>query len=129
MHKTPPKIFKAILRERPPCERKAIFDDHECGGRSTMEHAQIYAGRQVDEKWAIIRICEKAHSVGAYSTQGGILNKEMNRYISFTHATTSDFAKYPKRDWQAEWSYLNKKYGEKHQTTNTTGIDHPTNNI
>lgn len=111
MHRTPKKIFDEISRERPPCERNAIFHDHECGGRSTMEHVWIYAGRQIDEKWAIIRLCEKAHSVGPYQNNG-ILNKEKNRYISLIHASDIDLAKYPKVDWRQIRAHLGKQYGK-----------------
>ena len=108
MHKTPKKIFQEIAAERPPCERAAMLRDHECGGRSTMEHAWIYAGKQINEKWAIVRLCERAHSVGPYA-MNGILNKNINQWISLRHATDADLAKYPKKDWNQIREYLNRK--------------------
>lgn len=110
MHKTPKVIFEEIRAERSPCERKAALNDHVCGGRSTMEHCFIYAGRQLNEKWSIIRLCELAHSVGPYATNG-ILNKKINHWLSLQHATEEDFKKYPRFDWANLKKYLNKKYG------------------
>jgi len=109
MHKTPKRIYEELNRERPFCERKEIFKDHECIGRSTMEHTWIHGGRQINEKWAIIRLCEWAHSVGKCQSGGG-LNKEINEFISINHATDDDFKKYPNKNWQQIKSYLNKKY-------------------
>lgn len=109
MHKTSKRIFDEIAKERPPCERAALFQDHACQGRSTMEHCFVYAGRQIDEKWAIIRICEWAHSVGPYAMNGG-LDKNKNRYIAIRHATKEDLAKYPKTDWQRLLTYLTNRY-------------------
>jgi len=105
MHKTPKHIFEEIVRERPECERSALLRDHVCSGRSTMEHAWIYGGRQIPDKWAVIRLCAWAHL-------GPGLNKEINHWISLRHATDEDLKKYPRKDWAQERRYLNAKYGE-----------------
>ena len=113
MHKTPKIIFEQIERERPLCERYAMFHDHICHGRSTMEHAWTYSGKQINEKWAIIRLCEFAHSVGPYQNNG-ILDKEINHYISLQHATPEGLKKYTKVNWEQKKTYLNKKYKDEH---------------
>ena len=105
MHQTPKRIFEEIARTRPPCERAWILRDHVCQGRSTMEHAWIYAGRQINDAWAIIRLCEWSHL-------GKGLDKEINHWISLQHATSADFAKYPRKDWEQLKQYLNAKYGK-----------------
>lgn len=92
MHNTLPQVFEEISQERPFCERQALFRDHLCQGRSTMEHAIIYAGRQLNEKWSIIRLCYWSHL-------GPGLNKRINEWIALQHATEADLKKYPKRDW------------------------------
>lgn len=109
MHKTPKKIFEEIKQERPFCERQAIFHDHICKGNSTMEHVWKYRGRQIDEKWAIIRLCEWAHSVGPYHNKGG-LDKRKNEYISLTHITDQDKNKYPRFNWNLIQQFLASKY-------------------
>jgi len=105
MHKTPKHIYEEILRERPFCERQALLHDHECHGRSTMEHCWIYSGRQLVEKWSIIRLCYWSHL-------GAGLNKRINEWISLRHATKADLAKYPNKDWEQIRKHLNKIYGK-----------------
>ncbi len=111
MHQTDKQVFEELVRTRPSCERAAVLRDHECGGRSTMEHAWTYAGRQINDAWSIVRLCELAHSVGPYAMDG-ILNKEINRWLSLRHATTEDLARYPRVDWRQLRKYLNKKYDQ-----------------
>lgn len=105
MHKTPKRIFDEIAAERPLCERNEVLEDHDCIGCSTMEHAWIYRGKQINEKWAIIRLCEWAHL-------GKGLNKRINEWLSLKHATDEDLAKYPGKDWGQIKKYLNKVYGK-----------------
>ncbi len=105
MHKTPKRIYEEILLERPFCERKEIFNDHICRGRSTMEHAFLHRGKQIPDKWAVIRLCEWVHL-------GAGLNKRINEYIALTHATAEDLEKYPGKDWGQIKKYLTKLYGK-----------------
>jgi hypothetical protein len=105
MRATPKHIYDEIARERPFCERNALLHDHICQGRSTMEHAWIYRGRQITEKWAIIRLCEWSHL-------GKGLNKRINEWISLRHATEADLKKYPNKNWEQIKKYLNKLYGK-----------------
>lgn len=111
MRPTPKNTYDEIVKERPACERRAVFNDHVCQGRSTMEHALIYAGKQIIDKWAIIRLCAYAHSVDEYQ-DGGILDKGKNQLIAIKHATEKDLAKYPKADWGTLLKQLEKKYGK-----------------
>lgn len=76
----------------------------------TLEHVWIYAGRQIDEWWAIISICAKAHSVDQFQ-DGGILDKEINQWLSINLMSEEDEANYPKFDWKQRRKYLNGKYG------------------
>lgn len=92
------------------CSRQVILKDHTCQGRLTMEHTEIYGGRQIDEAWAIIGLCAFAHGVDQFQ-DGGILNKEINRWIAINRMTEEDEAKYSKRNWKREREYLNGKYG------------------
>ena len=68
------------------CSRRG---DGGCGGRITWEHAIIFAGRQLNEKWAIIPLCEYHHAVNMYQ-DGGNLNKEKNIYIALERATDDE---------------------------------------
>lgn len=103
MRPIPPKL-KAELEALPRmhvCARAG--DGHVCKGRITWEHCWIYTGKQINEKWAIIGLCENAHL-------GPELNKEINRWISINLASPEDFAKYPRKNWEQLKTYLNKKY-------------------
>ena len=71
------------------CARK----NSDCEGRITWEHAFIYAGRQVNEKWAIIPLC-------VYHHLGDGLDKDKNQKIALLRATDEDLIKYPRKDWK-----------------------------
>src|SRR3990167_744501 len=106
------KVKKKVLEvAQGKCLRREVLGDHECGGRHvTLEHVFIYAGHQINEWWAIIGICAKAHSVDQFQ-DGGILNKEINQWISINLMTLEDEAKYPRFNWKQRRAYLNGKYG------------------
>lgn len=67
--------------------------DNDCSGRITWEHAFLYAGRQVNERWAIIPLCWYHHL-------GEGLNKKINRKIALSRASKEDLKKYPKNTWK-----------------------------
>lgn len=77
------------------CARESM----DCSGRITWEHAYIYAGKQINEKWAIIPLCWYHHL-------GSGLNKHENQKIALQRATEQDLAKYPKKDWNKEKIWL-----------------------
>jgi len=106
MHKTPKHIYEEILQERPFCERQELLHDHICRGRSTMEHALLFKGSQLTEKWAIIRLCYWSHL-------GPGLNKRINEWIALNHAEPADLEKYKNAGWDKKLKYLNRIYGNK----------------
>lgn len=82
MTKIPPKL-RAQLTTDPyykVCARKGILE-HECGGKITWEHAMTFGGKQIQERYAIVPLCERAHSVNNYQ-DGGDLNKNLNVWIT-----------------------------------------------
>lgn len=110
-----PSSLREELAEDPfytKCSRKVLLNDHICrpdpltGKLIEWEHAFIYAGNQIQEKWAIIPICYLVH-------RGGKLNKEVNEWIALNRASEEDLTKYPKRDWKQRKAYLNAKYSNK----------------
>lgn len=90
MRKIPIKLRNQIANDpfMKVCSRK----DENCQGRITWEHAFIYAGKQINEKWAIIPLCEYHHL-------GKGLDKRENEKIAISRATKQDLAKYNKRNW------------------------------
>ena len=89
------KISKAVkdkVLERPDICQRA---NGECNGRITWEHASTYAGRQIDEAWAIVKLCEYHHAVNLFQDSGD-LNKQENQRIALNQATDEELMKYSK---------------------------------
>lgn len=100
-----PKKLKDEIKKDPYYKRCARADDGGCDGRITWEHAWMYAGRQINERWAIIPLC-------VYHHLGPGLDKEKNQWIALSRAVDEDLKKYPRKDWLRIKSYLMMKYGE-----------------
>ena len=101
MRKIPEGMKEQILADEyyQKCARK----NNECAGRITWEHSFIYAGKQINEVWAIIPLC-------VYHHLGAGLEKEINQLIALKRATDIDLQKYPRKDWQQLYRYLSNKY-------------------
>lgn len=90
------------------CARRC---DGGCSGRITWEHAIIYAGRQLNEKWAIIPLCEYHHSIDSYQ-DGGDLQKEKNVWIALNRANDDELRAVSKAvNYLVLRERLNEKYG------------------
>lgn len=87
-----PEKLKREMAADPFYKVCARAKDGGCQGRITWEHAFIYAGRQVNERWAIIPLCWHHHL-------GEGLDKNVNKRISLARATDEDLAKYPRAPW------------------------------
>lgn len=97
MNKIPKRLLSEILNDDyyKSCARKF---EGECEGRITLEHALLYAGKQVQEKFAILPLCYRHHL-------GDRLNKQMNIRIAMSRATKENLKNYPKNTWlhQSKW--------------------------
>lgn len=60
-------------------------EEGNCQGRVTKEHAIIYAGKQLQEEWAILDICEFHHGVNNFQDRGD-LDKEKHVWIALNRA-------------------------------------------
>lgn len=108
MRKISPKVKSELEKEPNVCARNIHKG---CTGRITWEHTLIYGGKQIDEVWAIIKLCEFHHSVDNFQ-DGGDLNKEINVWIALNRATDEELKKYSKAiDYIRMREVLNKKYG------------------
>jgi len=90
----PNNIVCELKKEPSICAR---IDEGDCEGRITWEHAASYGGRKIQERWAIIKLCERHHSLGRWQNQP--LNKRRNREIAMGRATAEDRKRYPKLNW------------------------------
>lgn len=105
MRKIPEKLREEMAND-PYYKKCARQYEHNCHGRITWEHAWTYAGKQIQEKWAIIPLCEYHHDVCSYQDKGA-LDKQENQRLSLLRATKEDLKKYPKKDWEFEKQWLN----------------------
>jgi hypothetical protein len=107
-----PPAHKKIIDSDPyfrTCARNALFHDHICQGRITIEHAIIYAGRQIVEVWNYVPLCCWAHDVDEWQDKGNI-DKRLNEFLAIRRASPEDLAKYPKKDWSRLYGHLKRKY-------------------
>lgn len=105
------KAKKAI--ETDPFYRTCALSEHGgCAGRITIEHAIIYAGRQLDELWSLIPLCARHHNVDQYQDLG-TYNRELSEWVATQRATKQELQAISKAiNWEHRRDYLEHKYGE-----------------
>lgn len=106
MRPIPPKMRKQIALD--PFMKKCIYDHigrgNECRGRIEWEHTHNYAGKQINEPWAIVPCC-------TYHHRGAGLDKDFNRYMAIMRADIEDLqVRMPRQDWAQQKKYLMSKY-------------------
>lgn len=113
MTKIPDKIKREILSDpnRLHCALEKQ-EGHICEGRITWEHCMIYAGKQIQQKWAIISLCERGHAVNNWQ-DAGTMNKEVNVWVALNQATVAELSGYPRAFplYISQRERLNNKYG------------------
>lgn len=94
------------------CLRRLALKDHNCQGRITWEHAVYYAGKRVNETWAIVQLCAWAHSVDQFQDGGG-MNKRINEWLALSRIKDWDelMQKYPRQQWHQRLQWLTSLYG------------------
>ena len=70
----------------------------DCRGKITWEHALYFKGRELQEKFAVVPLCEWHHSVNQFQDGGGMI-KKYNEIIAMARATKEDKKKYPNFKW------------------------------
>lgn len=109
MRKISERVNRILDERKPVCARRI---DGGCAGRLTREHALIYAGRQIDEAWAIVFLCARHHAVDEYQDCGD-LQKEKNVWIALNQATEDELKQYSKAiNYISYRDRLNKIYGK-----------------
>lgn len=110
-----PKPMRAKMEAMPfyhTCIRNKLLNDHVCetdplrpGKPVDWEHAIRYAGKKLNEIWAIIPICWLVH-------RGPMLNKEINVWIALNRASDEELLAISKAEnYIAKREYLNSIYG------------------
>lgn len=93
MNAIPKKLRVELAAD--PYYKKCARASSECTGRITWEHCLTYAGRQIQERWAIIPLCVWHHL-------GNGLKKEINRKIAMSRAKEEDHKNYPRLAWKTK---------------------------
>ena len=107
MNNTPTHLKEKWSTEKQVCCR---VDEGNCDGRLTKDHAIIFAGKQVQEDWAIVDACEFHHAVGKYQS-GGDLNREKHIWIALNRATDEQLLRISKAiNYLQLRERLNEKY-------------------
>lgn len=104
------------MRPIPNKLRQALADDpfmskcvYGCTKRPEYEHCWTFVGKQINEHWAIIPVCEYHH-------RGKGLNKHYNQYISLKRAFENPewkenmLTKYGRLNWESQWKWLKSKF-------------------
>ena len=110
MNNIPPRLRKQLAAD-PEYKRCALEGLHECGGRITYEHTLIVAGRQLQERWAIIPLCARGHEVDGYQ-DAHTMDKQMNVWVALNRATDDDLRAVSRAvNYIRERARLNSIYG------------------
>lgn len=109
---TPKKMLAAM--ETDPFYKECALKGrhgHICGGRVTRDHALKYAGRRLNEYWAIVPICARGHEVDEYQ-DAHTMDKTLNVWVALNRATDSELRAISKAtDYIRERTRLNNIYG------------------
>jgi len=76
-------------------------------------HVFEYGGKQIQEKWAIVPVCERLHSPQGEvnSIHRNNTTKEYIKYLTLKRVSLEWLSEaYPKTDWEQLYNYLNNKY-------------------
>lgn len=95
----------------PEYSRCSLLGYGECGGRITREHALIYAGKKIQEKFAIIPLCASHHNVDEYQDAKTMV-KDKNVWVALNRATDNELVRFSKTvSYLRERDRLNEKFG------------------
>lgn len=108
------------------CARNEALHDHECQGDPIRgangrviewEHALYFAGKQLQEKFAIVPLCWWAH-------RGPGMNKNLAEWIALNRATLAELASISKGvSYARRLRYLNGSFGQYRPLSSTA--EHP----
>lgn len=85
---------------------------HICDGRITMDHTVIFAGKQVQELWAIVPVCAHGHGVDNFQDDANT-SKEIRLWVALNRATDPELRAVSKVSpgYIHERKRLNTKFG------------------
>jgi len=111
MNNVPKHLKDKWSTEKPTCIRQ---NEGTCDGRLTKDHTIIFGGKQLQEDWAIVDVCEYHHAVNKYQS-GGDLNRELNTYHALLKATDQELMRVSKA---INYLELKKRLSLKYENNN-----------
>jgi hypothetical protein len=103
MRPIPKKLREEMSTD--PYYSRCCLNDHECEGRIEWDHTTTHQGRQVNEKWAIIPVCQYHHREQRF--------KELRQLVALNRASVTDLQAISKAiNWVQRRDYLRSKYRE-----------------
>lgn len=106
-----PAKLRTEMNEDPEYTRCCLQGYHECAGRITREHALYYAGKKVQDRFAIIPLCAQGHGVDLFQ-DAGTVSKEVRVWVALNRATDQELFSISKVvNYLREKDRLNEKYG------------------
>lgn len=104
--KLKPGVANEVMSRKEDCVR-----GHEgtCKGRTTIEHALYYAGKRMDEPWALVKLCAYHHGVDEFQDRGDLV-KPINELMALQQATDEQLMEYPKAEFIKRRNLLRKQY-------------------
>lgn len=83
-----------------------------CQNIPEWEHSWIYAGKQINEWWAIVPMCTKHHRIDMFFYWDDVKYnaKDYGRWVSLMRAGSEPYKKYPKKDWDQQKKYLDSLF-------------------
>lgn len=92
-----PQKMRDELASLPRMKRCTVsdFGFGSCDGRIEWHHVWVYAGRQINEPWAILGACERHHAL----VNSEWLVRDAFMRASIRLASEEDLAKYPRKNW------------------------------
>ncbi len=97
--RTIPVKLKKQLEADPEYKRCMLSGEKTC---IEWHHCFIYAGKQINERWAIVALSKWIHRESPYSVHNNAKTMARVKLLALGRATSADLAKYPKFDWGKE---------------------------
>ena len=73
----------------------------------------MHSNRRVNETWAIVVLCDYAHSTRFFQGNAGGMDKRINEWIALSRIKDWEYVrrKYPRSDWEQKLKYYNSLFG------------------
>lgn len=111
MRKIPEQLRDELSQDK--FYKECCISDNDCDGKIEWHHNLIFAGKQVNETFCILPVCQYHHEKEKH-----LIYKEKLNWVMWARATHEQILEYSKAiDYQEVFNRLEKRYG----TNNNNG--------